>query len=344
MAKCLLCKDKDADKKGSHIVPHFLLKRIENVEGKSGRDYELGFYIEEFDTQSYFGRSVQKEKLDEIYGELSDEEIEKNKHPLIVDNFFCSDCEKRLSVIESEYAKTLKKTGEDNFESGVPSEIGLLFWMSVIWRMSVNKKSGVQLTKGENEILRRILNRSLAETIDKIDIKKMQESKDLKKISYKLIRCPEYSNEFPTFLLFHPEFRKPYSILVDEYLLLFSFKSNFDNYKSKSFFGFKDEIKSASINKVNTNETIKTISQETLKNINDGIVEKMKTIRVTNIDEFLNKVHIAMGGEGTFMPEEVRSEIMQELTSTEKALGRKYNIRDLRDSTYKIMKKYAPQQ
>lgn len=344
MTKCILCKEKDADKKGSHIVPHFLLKRIENVEGKSGRDYELGFYIEEFDTKSYFGRSVQKDKLDDIYGELSDEEIEKNKHPLIVDNFFCSDCEKRLSVIESEYAKTLNKVGDDNYESGVSSEIGLLFWMSVILRMSINQKSGVQLTKGENEILRRILNRTLKDSIDKIDIKQMQESKDLKKISYKLIRCPKYSDESPTFLLFHPEFRKPYSLLIDEYLLLFSFKNNFDNYKSKNFFGLKDEVKTAQTNTINTNEVIKPISKETLKTVNDGIVVKIKTIRMSNIDEFLNRVHVAMGGEGKFMSEEVRTEIIQELTSTEKKLGRKYNIQDLRDSTYKIMKKYAPQQ
>lgn len=34
MEKCNLCKENDADKKGSHIVPHFLLKRIENIEGK----------------------------------------------------------------------------------------------------------------------------------------------------------------------------------------------------------------------------------------------------------------------------------------------------------------------
>ncbi len=50
-----------------------------------------------------------------------------------------------------------------------------------------------------------------------------------------------------------------------------------------------------------------------------------------------------MGGVGQYMHEEVRSEILHELTSTEKALGRKYNIKDLRDSTYKVMKKYAPQ-
>jgi len=344
MTKCLLCNDKEADKKGSHIVPHFLLKRIENIEGKSGRDYELGFYIEEFDTQSYFGRSVQKQELDEIYGELSDEEIEKNKHPLIVDYFFCSDCEKKLSVIESEYAKTLNKVGESNYESGVSTEIGLLFWMSVIWRMSINKKSGVRLTKGENETLRRILNRSLKNSIDEIDIMQIQESKDLKKIAYKLIRCPKYSYEFPTTLFFHPEFRKPYSILIDEYILLFSFKNNFDNYKSKNFFGLKDEIKSAPTNSINTNETIKTIPKETLKTINDGVVDKMKTIRISNIDEYLSKVHVAMGGEGKYTPKEVRNEIMEELTSAEKTLGRKYNIKDLRDSTYKVIKKYARQQ
>jgi hypothetical protein len=49
-----------------------------------------------------------------------------------------------------------------------------------------------------------------------------------------------------------------------------------------------------------------------------------------------------MGGKGKIMPEEIRKEIMEELTTEEKKLGRKYNITDLRNSTMKVMKKYAP--
>jgi len=342
MEKCRLCKEKAADKKGSHIVPHFLLKRIENVEGKTDRDYELGFYIEEFDTKSYFGRAILPDKLEEIYGTLSDEEIEKNKHPLVVDNYFCSDCEKRLSVIESVYSKTLDTVDDGKYKSGISSDIGLLFWMSVFWRMSIHMRSGVKLTSGENETLRRILNRTLTQSLDSIDISQMESSKDLKKITYKLIRCPKFSDKNPTFLLFHPDFDKPYSLLIDEYIVFLSLKNNYVHYKTREFFGIKNEIFDLTTNYVGTDEEISTISDDKLKTVNDAIIIKMKTLRMSHLDKFFNKLHVAAGGHGSVMPDEIRTQIMDELTSTEKKLGRKYTIQDLRDSTMKIMKKYAP--
>ena len=39
MNNCLLCQQYEADKTGSHIIPSFLMKRI-NGEGK--RDNEIG--------------------------------------------------------------------------------------------------------------------------------------------------------------------------------------------------------------------------------------------------------------------------------------------------------------
>ena len=78
MKKCLLCQEREADKTGSHIVPHFLLKRIDNQIGVKGRDNELGFVIGKLETKSYFGRNVLPEKLEKIYGEVDDELIENN--------------------------------------------------------------------------------------------------------------------------------------------------------------------------------------------------------------------------------------------------------------------------
>src|SRR5690554_2297226 len=112
MRNCLLCDENPADKTGSHIVPHFLAKRIDNEPGESGRDKEMGFVITEDSTTSYFGRSVQPEKLEEIYGEVTDELIENNSIDGIVDNYFCSDCETNLAIIESEYAKTIESNTE----------------------------------------------------------------------------------------------------------------------------------------------------------------------------------------------------------------------------------------
>lgn len=40
MKNCLLCEQNPADKTGSHIVPHFLSKRIDNEVGSKERNKE----------------------------------------------------------------------------------------------------------------------------------------------------------------------------------------------------------------------------------------------------------------------------------------------------------------
>ena len=42
------------------------------------------------------------------------------------------------------------------------------------------------------------------------------------------------------------------------------------------------------------------------------------------------------------MLSEIKAEILAELTSDEKKIGRKYTQEDIKNSTMKIMKKYAP--
>lgn len=341
MNNCKLCKKKEGNKKGSHIVPHFLLKKIENIKGKTGRDYELAFSIDEFETTSYFGRSILPEKLEEVYGELSDEEIENNSHPLIVDYIFCSDCEERLSVIESTYSKTLKKQQEKEYDSGIASEVGLLFWLSVIWRMSINKKSGAELTSFENETSRRILHKNLKKKISDIDIEGIQTSPDLNKITYRLFRCPNFTDKNPTHLLFHPKFRKPYVLMVDEFILLLSFKNNYNDFINLNFFGLKKDVFQATVNQKISNEKIYPITEEDFISIHEELYEFMRNIRGDKLENYFNKVHRVAGGKGRKMSEEIKKEILKELKSEEKKLGRKYTIADLNNSTIKILKQYA---
>jgi hypothetical protein len=342
MENCLLCKTNPADKKGSHIVPHFLLKRVENIEGKKDRDYELGFVIQEFETKVHFGRSVSVEILDDIFGELTDNEINENRHPLIVDNYFCSNCEDRFAIIESEYSKTLEKFDDKLYHSGIPAEIGLLFWASVIWRVSINKKSGIELTKNQNETLRRILNRILSNKLSGINFENMRTSKDLKKISYRLLRCPNYSINNATHMVFHPTFKHPYSLLIDEFLLFFAFNDNYNDYQSIDFFGIKEEVFEAPLNKFNDDEQVYPIDKQKLEDFNMGLINYMKNQRVKKLNLFWDKLHVSLGGRGKAMPENIKKELFAELTSEEKKLGRKYNLEDLRNTTFKVLKKYAP--
>ncbi len=340
MKNCLLCKKNQADKKGSHIVPHFLLKRIVNIEGKSGRDYELGFVIQEFDTTTHFGRSVPSDKLDEVFGELSDQEIEENQHPFVVDNFFCSDCENRLAQIESEYAKTLIKSEDKVYPSGVRSELGLLFWTSVIWRISINRKSGVELSKNQNEILRTVLDRVLKKELSEINYEEMKMANDIQKISYKLIRCPHYSEKHATHMVFHPTFKKPYSLIIDEYIVFFAFNDNYSDYMDKDFFGIQKEISGSPSNKIEGSEKILPISEEKMREFNKKLIAKIINQRVKKLNLFWDELYISLGGNGRFMPEEIKRELFAELTAKEKKLGRRHNLDDLEKTTINVLKKY----
>lgn len=344
MTKCRLCNTKIADKKGSHIVPHFLLKRIENIEGKTGRDYELGFTIEKLNAKSHFGRSVQPEKLEEIYGEITDEDIEKNEHLLIVDNMFCSDCENRLAVIESEYAKTIETTNTENYESGISSAVGLLLWASVIWRMSINGKSGVKLNEEQNEKLRQILDCFLPQKLEEIDEHGMLENGLIKSLSYKLLRYSDSKDDDEKWLFFHPDFYNPLTLLIDEFVLCFSLDNNFEDISDKDCLGINELIKQAPINQVKSksNELIKPFDNATYKNMTTNLVEMTKEEYISGLDEFFDTVHVAAGGNGKQMPREIKAEIMAELTSESKKSGRRYTQEEIKKSTMKIMKKYAP--
>lgn len=70
MIKCNLCLKNNANQTGSHIVPFFLFKKVDNLGNSKGRDKELGFVIGSMETRSYFGRGILPEKLEVIYSNL----------------------------------------------------------------------------------------------------------------------------------------------------------------------------------------------------------------------------------------------------------------------------------
>lgn len=342
MDKCNLCKINDADKKGSHIVPHFLLKRIENIEGKTGRDYEIGYKIGRLTSESHFGRAVQPEKLEEVYGEITDDDIYNNHHPLVIDHFLCSNCEERLAQIESIYSQTIKNNFPKAYESGISGSIGLLFWTSVFWRMSVHGESGVKLTAEQNEKLRVVLNTFLPVRNEKLEEELIAQNDLVKKISYKILRCHNCEKEKGRWLLFHPEFFNSLCLFIDEFVVVLSLDGQYDEFNKIDCFGINKLILEAPINFSGGKEIIQSFDNCTFAKYNEKIVYKLRDVYVGALYEFFDKVHIAAGGGGDKMPQRLKDEIMVELTSEEKKLGRKYTQEEIIKSTYEIMKKYKP--
>ena len=138
---CLLCKINKADKKGSHFTPIGILKK---VVGKRGAEHEVT--IDPFGGQvsEYFGRENLKN---------TDPTIRQSDN--VADYIFCSDCEKKLGIIESECIDKLHKlsdnllngtlkiektaAGNTFFRFNKPHKnVVTLFFYSIIWRQILN--------------------------------------------------------------------------------------------------------------------------------------------------------------------------------------------------------------
>ena len=104
MCKCLLCQQREATEKGSHIIPSFFMKRINSIDGCNERDHELGFAIGFGTIEAYFGREVYEDRR----REYTDDEgrMDDRTNLDIMDNVFCPECEKMFSKYESKYSQT----------------------------------------------------------------------------------------------------------------------------------------------------------------------------------------------------------------------------------------------
>lgn len=155
---CALCRVAKADKTGSHLAPNFLVHGAFSFDGKGGRFREI-VTRDNLNTQSrwlFYGQEVSPEAISADRGRgLTDEELEGNINVLECDNLFCSRCEARFALLESEYAKFYR--GE---KAAVNARVAYLFWLSVFWRMGVGRMS--IFLDGEDEFaMRAILGRHI---------------------------------------------------------------------------------------------------------------------------------------------------------------------------------------
>jgi len=339
MELCELCKENPADKTGSHIIPHFLVKRIDSQKGDKSRDKELGFSIGEFETTSYFGRSVLPEKLNDVFGEISEEEFRNNNNPFIIDNLFCTECENKISQVENEYAKTLRSKLAD---SGINSCIATIFWISVLWRMSVSKNQNLNLKSQEEEKLRRLLDNHLNVEIKNIAYEKIKADPDFVDLGYRLIRCPDYSDIEATYLVCQPYHKMPYSVIIDEFVLFFYFKKGHIDNIVQSFFGFEKDLKGKPINTSTVGETKIIYKKETFSECLSKMLELIMDRRIVHYNWIFDQIHVKLGGKGTKMPTEIKNLIIKKMIDDEKKLGRRYTFADLTKTMYEVLKNYAP--
>lgn len=153
---CALCKDHEPDQTGSHLVPELLLKNW----FPRWKELAIAENLAKGESYGYVGRDLASH-IEEIRGhEMRDEERDMENslpNPIVRDYLFCRRCEKRFSHIENLMFETHKKQlAKQPYDPKIP----YLFWLSIIWRMSVGKMS-IHLSSEVEEHIRQILDSSL---------------------------------------------------------------------------------------------------------------------------------------------------------------------------------------
>ncbi|PWS26166.1 hypothetical protein DHW03_15330 [Pedobacter yonginense] len=337
MKNCALCLEKEANDTGSHIVPHFLLKRIFNVANAKGRDQELSFKLTAYDVETHFGRGVNPDKLDEVFGELTDEELEEKAiAQMVVDNEWCTLCEKKFAILESAYAETLKTNSEEIYQSTDHASMAFMFWLSIFWRASITANAGFSLKSNDQKTARILLHDYDPTSANEGFAGKHEHA--LSNVSYKVYRCPEYSKKRGTFLYMAHQ-TQPYSFLVDEFVIQMYFQAKHMKNSSQLFFGF-EKINDAPFNSFSQGESVRGLSEGAFGSTMVNFVEFYRTIRLKVYDNLLNKVHNKFGLRGTIVSA-IKDEILGQVTADTTKLGRKYTMEDFVKCTITVLKKYG---
>lgn len=334
---CLLCRALPADKKGSHIIPHFLLKKIENVDGSKLRDMELGFTLTATDSKVHFGRSVSPEKLESVLGKLEESDIDNNKHPMVCDHIFCSNCETRFSNLESIYSTGLSKSISGNNESGNSGVISILFWISVFWRISILYPN--IFSKKNTEFMRKYLDRYLCDSSNSINEKQIIEDGVFNKLGLRILSS-SVGLEDPSHFMIHPKFKYPYSMIIYDKVITLSFNSNFSIFGNNNFFGLNKEILSSKPTTPIGKEILNPLDPSILKSMIFEVTKTVANQRIETYNSMLDEIHRRIGGVGSKMPDELKHKIWVKMANSEEEKSKQFTLDDFTKSIYEVLSEY----
>jgi hypothetical protein len=313
------------------------MKRVDNIEGYKKREYELGFYITDSIVKPYFGQKVPVKKLEEVFGKITENDIENHRSPEIVDHILCCSCEARFSKIEMAYSETLNTEQSNTYTTNIDKNIAFAFWMSIIWRISITENHGVKLSKIKEEKLRNLLNDNLGKELK--DLKDMSNYASANSLSYRLIRCVDYSINYGGFVYCQQSTTEPISFAIGEFVLLFNTRKKRGKDKGFSFLGFEKYKSNCSVNNLSLNESVYVITNEDFKICINNFVKYAAKIKTKSIFKQLDYIHInTLEGNGNYMPDFMKKEILIDMIDSN-LLARRYNIQAMSNAIYKVVKR-----
>ena len=166
--RCCLCRVMPANKTGSHMVPNFLAHPTFSWDGKGKRFHEAlnhDFINAQERNCQFYGREVPDWRfaLGEGKKDVTEEDINQDVNQLEFDNEFCSHCEDRFGVLEMAYSQFY-----NGQQKKIHPRVAYLFWLSVLWRMSMGSMS-VFMDMHEELALHKLLNDNMLNTVKEIE-------------------------------------------------------------------------------------------------------------------------------------------------------------------------------
>lgn len=213
--RCCLCRVMPANKTGSHMVPNFLSHPTFSWDGKGKRFHEALNHdfmnAPELNCQ-FYGREVPAWRFAKGEGktEVTDEDIEKNINQLEYDNKFCSRCEDRFGVLESAYSQFY-----GGQQKNIHPRVAYLFWLSVLWRMSMGSMSIFMDMKDELS-LRKLLDVNMLDTVKAIET----DDSDLGTWQYAIYRAEGLRDGDKGILGYRKEC-SPYVVMYNDLVMIF---------------------------------------------------------------------------------------------------------------------------
>lgn len=213
--RCCLCRVMPANKTGSHMVPNFLAHPTFSWDGKGKRFHEAlnHDFINALERNcQFYGREVPDWRfaLGEGKKDVSEEDIKKNVNQLEYDNEFCSHCENRFGVLEMAYSQFY-----NGQQKKIHPRVAYLFWLSVLWRMSMGSMS-IFMDIHEELALHKLLDDNMLNTVKEIE----ESDTDLADWRYAMYKADNL-RVGDKGILGHPKECPPYVVMYNDLVMVF---------------------------------------------------------------------------------------------------------------------------
>ncbi|MGV3588112.1 MAG: hypothetical protein ACO1OF_13990 [Adhaeribacter sp.] len=295
-----------------------------NEEGYTKRgDREISIRLGGSSTDAFFGRSVSPEAIIETMGrELTEEELENNVNHYTKDYFLCTSCENRLSKIEDYYATNSNKAQVNgNIKlNKVKASIGILFWASILWRISVTKFTRFKgVTPKEEKKLRNILDLCLGNSIEETKQNTVANLNLLSNLNTLILVQEEILEPSAQFCFIFPEHRFPYTFIINNYVIFFYLKASHFNGLRQDAFGYEKFMKRKLLNNSKEQkEKVLIIPQDFPKKANELLSLTLINYRIKLIE---NKVSTFIKRTGLQFPpnmvQALKSEVIRKIHERE---------------------------